>query len=119
MIPGVVLACFAISASVEIAAHVLKLWVFRAPWIGVANWIVASTLFGTISSLVVGEPIQARFLVGAMVGVGLEAANAFGPELWTFPDERVLFLKGKPAIVVAMGLGWGALPALAPILAGV
>ncbi len=36
---------------------------------------------------------------------------------WSFPDEQLLSLGGRVALIIGVGIAWGFLPLVAPLLA--
>jgi hypothetical protein len=109
---GIFLVSLAMTAASEVAAYLFRLWTYRSPWYRVANVIVPGLFLGWLSTQIAHEPLVLRFAVGALFGLAYEAANLLVFQVWTFPGDRLLFLRGRPAIVFATGVPWGLLPVL-------
>lgn len=118
MDPTIVVVCLAIGAITEVTSHLLQLWVYRMPWLRVASVIVVFGLaFGWVASILRGNSPVLQFGVGAAMGVAYEAANLLLLHAWSFRNDRLLFLRGRAALILGAGIPWGILPVLAPALA--
>ncbi len=111
------LACLVIGAITEGLSYALKLWVYKPPWLRLANVIVVFGLvFGWVCTCLAGEPRWIQFAAGAVLGMAYEAANLYFLRWWSFTD-RLPFLRGRLAIILGAGIPWGVLPIAAPALA--
>lgn len=100
----------ALGVVTEALARLLRLWVYQDWLTPVLNVLLMFGLaFGTLSWILVGHPVLAAF-AGAGVGIAYEYANHVVLRLWHFPNDRLLFLHGAPALVIGVGLAWGAIP---------
>jgi hypothetical protein len=81
--------------------------------------LVFGLVLGVGSSALAGQPAPLRFAAGAAFGIVYEAANFAALRWWSFPNERLLVLRGRAALTLGVGLAWGLVPLLAPVLAGV
>jgi len=107
----------AIVASVELQARLLNLWRYRRWWMSVVNVTCTGGLVGLIGALLAAEPPWVRFAAGAAFGLAYEAINLTALRWWSFPDQRMLFIRGDRACATVAGLGWGVMPAAAPAIA--
>jgi hypothetical protein len=115
---GIVATCLALGIVTEVISHSLKLWSYEPAWLRIANVVVVFGLvFGWLSSAVAEQPIIVQFSVGAILGVAYEAANLLFLHLWSFPNNQVLFLRGRTALILGAGIPWGLLPIVAPVIA--
>jgi len=118
MNPSIVVMCLAIGAITELISHRLKLWTYNPPWLRIANVLIAfGLMFGWVASALAEKSMPLQFLVGAAVGVAYEAANLLFLHFWSFRDDRLLFFRGRLALILGAGIPWGFLPVLAPVLA--
>ena len=109
--------CLAATASIEAIAHWFDLWRYRSVIHRVGGAVVTAAAFGFLAAGVADQPAVVRIGLGAAAGIALEALNLLVLKLWMFPDDRLLFFRGRLAIILAAGIPWGALPASAPELA--
>jgi hypothetical protein len=101
----------------EILARAMQLWVYTPRRMVAVNVLVTvGLLFGTIAWLTQGTSLPVQFLCGAIIGIAYEVLNFAGLNAWYFPDDKCLFLKGKPALTIGVGLAWGMYPVLANTL---
>jgi len=113
----IALVCFGLGAMTEAVSATLRLWLYDPPWLRVANVVlVFGVFFGWLSSVIAGRPGAQRFLVGAIVGIAYEAVNLSALHAWSFPQDRLLVLHGPVALVLGVGVAWGLLPLVAPLL---
>ena len=114
----IVLACAAVGVVTEATSSILGLWQYRRPWLRAGSVVVVfAVAFGALCTAVAGEPIWLRFAAGAGAGVVYEAANLQFLHMFSFPNGRLLFLRGRPALILGAGVSWGVLPVLAPVIA--
>ncbi len=107
------LLCLLMTASAEGAAFFFKLWTYRSPWHRVLNAAVSGYLIGLVTVVVSLSPLWIKLAAGAAFGLLYEALNLYWLKIWTFPDEKLLFLKGRGKILLAAGIPWGILPVAA------
>ena len=102
----------------EVTAAALGWWVYD-PWaLRLINVIVVfGGLFGWLASTLVDRPASQRFAAGAAFGIAYEAINLAWLGWWSFPGNRLLMLDGPLALVLGVGLSWGGIPVIAPLLA--
>ena len=113
----IVLACLVLGVATEAIAWAFGWWVYDPWWLGVVNVIaVFGGVFGWLTSRLADGPWWRRFAAGAAFGVVYEAANLAALGWWTFPGDRLLLLHGPVALVVGVGLAWGAVPVMAGVL---
>ena len=111
------LVCLALGTATEAVSAGLHLWLYEPAWLRVANVVlVFGVLFGWLSSVLAASPGALRFLVGAAVGITYEALNLAVLRAWSFPQDRLLVLQGPVALALGVGVAWGLLPLVAPLL---
>src|SRR2546423_3882485 len=112
----IVIACLILGAVTESLAYWKKLWVYDAPWLRLASVLVVfGLLFGWLSTIVGNYPPLLRFTLGAIVGVIYEGANLMLLHAFSFPNQRLLFLRGPIALAFGAGIPWGIVPLLTPV----
>lgn len=102
-----------IGVATELVARTFRLWTYRQSRTPVLNVII---MFGVIMG---GLTSRARFLgleavIGIAFGVGLlyEVANLRVLKWWSFPNQRLWFIRGHAAIVVVLALLWALVPVM-------
>ena len=112
----IVIACLVLGALTEGLAYWQRWWVYDSSWVRLVNVLVVhGLLFGWLSTTVADYPPLLRFAVGAIVGVLYEGANLLLLHLFSFPNDRLLFLRGRVAIIFGAGIPWGLAPLLTPM----
>jgi len=112
----IVIACLILGALTEGLAYWQRLWVFDPPWLRLVSiFVVYGLLFGWLSTTVADYSPWLRFAAGALVGVLYEGANVFLLHLFTFPNQRLLFLRGPVSLALGAGIPWGIAPLLTPV----
>lgn len=107
----------ALGVLAEIAARYFKLWVYTPPRMVLMNVLITVTLvYGTLAWLTAGLAPLTQFICGALIGIIYEMWNFSSLKAWYFPEDKCLFLKGKPALIVGVGLAWGMYPVLTNLL---
>ncbi len=92
---------------IETAAWANRLWVFEPGWIFLPWALVwEGVCFGTLAYLVREKPPAIQCLVSAAVGGVGEVVSAWIAPFWMFPQDRLLFVSGLPAVVVFLTLLW-------------
>jgi len=115
----IVLACLVVGIVTEAAAALLDLWRYHPAWLRVANaLLVFGVVLGWMSSAFADAPAALRFAVGAGFGIAYEALNLAVLHAWSFPRDRLLVLRGPAALVLGVGLSWGIVPLVVPLLVG-
>jgi hypothetical protein len=110
------LVCLAVGGATESLSYWQRLWVYDPPWLRIVGvLIVYGLIFGCVSTALADYPAVLRFAAGAALGVLYEAANLAVLRLWSFPNQRLLFLRGSIALAVGAGIPWGLLPPVAPM----
>jgi hypothetical protein len=110
----ILIACLVIGAVTEGLAYWLGLWTYNRFWKRVASLLlVFGLIFGSLSTAVADYPALSRFAAGAIVGVVYEALNLAVLRIFTFPNQRLLFLRGALALSLGAGIPWGLLPLVA------
>jgi hypothetical protein len=95
----------------EFGARTLRLWIYRQPHYPIINVIVTfGIIMGAIASFVPSIGPLPAFAIAFVYGLAYEIANLRVLHWWDFPDERVGFIRGHAAIVVAIALLWGVVP---------
>ena len=102
----------------ELAAWAFALWEYRSGWWRAANVLFAGLLIGGITVAVAEQSVAIRLAVGGTFGVAYEALNLLWLRIWTFPEERLFFFRGRVPIILGAGLPWGVIPVGTPIIAG-
>ena len=103
----------AIGVVTELAARTFRLWIYHKGYTPVLNVIIVfGLIMGGLASRV--RPLGLEIVVGIAFGIGLlyEIANLRFLRWWSFPNERLVFIRGHAAIVVVLALLWAAVPAL-------
>jgi len=112
----IIIGCLILGVITEGLAYRQKLWVFDPPWLRLVSIaVVYGLLFGWLSTAVADYPPLLRFAAGALAGVLYEAANLFLLHLFSFPNQRLLFLRGPIALALGAGIPWGIAPLLTPV----
>ena len=112
----IMLACVVIGIITEAVSHWQKLWIYDPPWLRLASVLmVFGLVFGWMSTVLADHPAILRFAIGAGVGIVYEALNLSLLRVFTFPNQRLLFLRGRVALAVGAGMPWGLLPLAAPL----
>ena len=97
-------------------AYWLGLWTYNRSWKRVASLlIVFGLIFGSLSTAVADYPAFLRFVAGAIVGVVYEALNLAVLRVFSFPNQRLVFLRGPVALSLGAGVPWGLLPLVAGV----
>lgn len=118
MRPPIVAVCILLGIATEITAAALGWWLYDPAWLRVVNVVVVfGGVFGWIASTFAARPVWQRFAAGAAFGIAYEAMNLAALGWWTFPGNRLLMLDGPLALVIGVGLSWGAIPVVAPLVA--
>ena len=116
----IVIACLILGVVTEGLSYWQKLWVYDPPWLRLVSILVVySLLFGWLSTTVADYPPWLRFALGAAVGVLYEGANLMLLHIFSFPNQRLLFLRGPMALALGAGIPWGIAPLLTPLFRGV
>ena len=109
--------------AIEIAAAVLGLWRYRHPVLPVLNVLIMFGLVhGVLLAGLVGaqRPLSAMapvlFMLGALVGLGYEAANHFSLKSWTFGERPLLGVGRDLDKAVLVGVAWGATPVMVKLV---
>jgi hypothetical protein len=112
----ITLVCLAVGAATEVLSSWQRLWVYHPPWLRAAGVLVVyGLIFGWMSTALAVYPALWRFAAGAAFGVAYEAANLAVFRFWSFPQKRLLFLRGPVALALGAGIPWGLLPLVAPL----
>ena len=77
--------------------------------------VVYGLIFGSLSAALVNYPVALRFAAGAIVGILYEGLNIAILRVFSFPNQRLLFLRGPIALSFGAGVCWGLLPVVAPL----
>ncbi len=102
----------------ESMARWQRLWVYRGPLYPVTNVLVMfGLIMGTLAALLPRLGALSVFVLAFAVGLAYEIANLRALHWWTFPGERLYFLRGHAQVVAAISLLWGAVPLLVAALA--
>ena len=114
MRPAIVLACLGLGLATEAIAWALGWWVYDPWWLRLVNVAaVFGGVLGWLTSRLADAPWWQRFATGAVFGIAYEAANVAALGWWTFPGDRLFWLHGPVALVLGVGLAWGAVPVMA------
>ena len=103
----------AIGFVTELAARTFRLWTYNQRQTAVLNVIIVFGLvMGGLASRV--RLLGIAVVVGIAFGIGLlyEIANLRVLNWWSFPNERLAFIRGHAAIVVVLALLWAAVPVM-------
>jgi hypothetical protein len=111
------LACLAMVTGAEVGARLLRLWLYRSGWLQVACALGSSAALAALVTALAGQSFALRALIGAALGIAYEGANLRWLHWWTFPGNRLFWLRGAPALALAAGAPWGLLAAAAPLMA--
>jgi len=100
-----------LGAAVEFGAWTLRLWVYRQPQTAVLNVVLMfGVLMGGLASMVPVIGVLPVYGLGFAVGLFYEMLNLRVLQWWEFPGERLAFVRGHTAIVLALAVAWGAVP---------
>jgi hypothetical protein len=102
-----------IGTATELVARTFRLWIYQQRQTAVLNVVIVFGLvMGALASRMrsLGLPL----VVGVATGIGLmyEIANLHFLKWWSFPNQRLAFIRGHAAIVVVLALLWGAVPVM-------
>ena len=115
----VFLIAVAIGALSEMVAHFARLWLYRRPIYPLLNVLVVfGALMGGVATLASSLGLAGVFALGFALGLAYEVANLALLDWWIFPDDRLLFLRGKSACAVGVSLAWGLVPVAVATLGG-
>jgi hypothetical protein len=119
-----VFAALAIGVVVEVAARVFDLWTYRSPAFLALNVLV---VFGLIQGYGVGWEIGGRsamrgifpvlFMVGAVIGILVEAMNEHWLHAWSWSDRPLLGITRSIDKAAVVGVFWGFAPLASVVLA--
>ena len=110
----------AIGALSEAVARLARLWLYRRPIYPVLNVLVVfGAVMGGVAMLAPSLGLAGVFGLGFALGLAYEAANLAVLDWWTFPDDRLLFLRGKTACALGVSVSWGLVPVAVAMLGGV
>ena len=112
----IVIACIILGVITEGLSYWQTLWIYDPPWLRfVSILVVFGLIFGWLSTTVADYPPLVRFAVGAIAGVLYEGSNLMVFHFFSFPNQRLLFLRGPIALALGAGIPWGIVPLLTPI----
>jgi|SRR5215471_13938977 len=112
----IVLACMILGVVTEALSQWQKLWIYQYSWWPIVSVLVVfGLLFGWLSTMVADYSPFLRFVLGAVVGVAYEGANLWLLHIWHFPNQRLLFLRGRVALALGAGIPWGIAPLVTPL----
>jgi hypothetical protein len=112
----IIIGCLILGVITEGLAYWQNLWVYDPPWLRLVSLaVVYGLLFGWLSTAVADHPAWLRFAAGALTGVLYESANLKFLHLFSFPQQRLLFLRGPIALALGAGIPWGIAPLLTPV----
>jgi hypothetical protein len=101
----------AIGVVAEVLARLFHLWVYHQQQTPVLNVVALFGLvMGGIAGVVGPIGLLPCFAFGFAVGLLYEVANLRVLKWWSFPGERLAFIQGPTAIVLALALLWGLVP---------
>jgi hypothetical protein len=110
----------AIGALSEVMARLARLWLYRRPIYPVLNVLVVfGAVMGGVAMLAPSLGLAGVFGLGFALGLAYEAANLAVLDWWIFPDDRLLFLRGKTACAVGVSVSWGLVPVAVAMCGGV
>ena len=96
----------------EAVADRAGLWVYRRAAYRVANVVVMFGLvMGTVATLAPAIGLAGVFALGFAIGLAYEAANLAWLRWWSFPGDRLLWLRGPTACALGVSVTWGLVPA--------
>lgn len=110
--------------SVEAAAGVVRLWKYESVAALALNIVV---MFGVVQGICVAGLIgygfapaaitPVLFMVGAVIGIFYEGLNEYAVHAWRWPDTPLFGLEASRDKAAAIGVAWGAVPALVNVIA--
>ncbi len=105
---SIVVSGVLLGGSVEILAYAMKWWEFSVPgFIFLQIIVVEGGAMGTLSWAIKDTTPSSQYVLSACAGGLLETFNAAWFELWSFPGNSFLFIKGRIWIVLVMAFFWG------------
>lgn len=109
---------------VEAAAGILRLWKYKSVFALVSNIVV---MFGLVQGVCVAglvgygqAPVgitPVLFMVGAVIGIFYEGLNEYAVPVWSWPNTPLFGLTASRDKAAAIGVAWGAVPALVNVVA--
>jgi len=112
----IVIACIILGVITEGLSYWQRLWIYDPPWLRfVSILVVFGLIFGWLSTTVADYPPLVRFAVGAIAGIVYEGSNLMVFHFFSFPNQRLSFLRGPIALALGAGIPWGIVPLLSPI----
>lgn len=98
----------AVGVIVETISYLMQWWVFDPWWIFLPwSFVWEGLFFGTLAYLIRGCRPGVQYLISAAAGGTGEVVSAWFVPFWVFPEERLLFVRGLPWIVLFITLVWG------------
>lgn len=95
----------------EVVARGLRLWVYGNPWFVLVNvFLMYGLVMGGMAALVPRLGALPVLLCGAAAGLAYEIVNLRWLHWWSFPGQRMLFLRGHVAILAVLTVLWGLVP---------
>lgn len=103
----------AIGVVTEIAAYLLRLWIYNQPQTPIINVVVMfGFIMGGIACYVRAIGLVGAFAIAFVIGLIYEVANLSVLRWWYFPEERLGVIRGNAQIVLALALMWGVVPVI-------
>lgn len=109
---------------VETAAGLLRLWKYKSVFGPVLNIVV---MFGLVQGTCVAGLVgygqvpasiaPVLFMTGAVIGIFYEGLNEYAVHAWSWPDMPLFGLTASRDKAAAIGVAWGAVPALVNVVA--
>jgi len=101
----------AIGVVTEVAAYLLRLWVYHQPQTPIVNIVVMfGFIMGGLACSVRVLGLLGAFVSAFVIGLLYEIANLSVLRWWYFPDERLGFIRGNAQIVLVIAVLWGVVP---------
>jgi len=104
---SIIISGVLLGGSVEVLAYALKLWEFSVPgFVFLQIIFVEGLAMGILAWAVMDQPFKYQYIASACAGGFLEALNAAWFDLWSFPGNYFLFVRGKVLIVLVLTFYW-------------
>jgi len=103
----IILSGLLLGGGVELLNYLMSWWVFSVPgFVFLQIIFVEGLAMGMLAWALMDQPVKHQYLASACAGGFLEAVNAAWFDLWSFPGDSFLFVKGRVWIVLVLTFYW-------------
>jgi len=105
------LVAVSIGILAELIARLLRAWEYRNAWLPLLNiTLMYGIVMACLAALVPRVGVLVAAALGAGAGLGYELLNLRWLHWWTFPEGRMVFVRGHVAILAVLTVLWGLVP---------